>query len=286
MDPYSSVAPPPPSAPPAPRRWWQHPVLVVGALVVLPPVGIALAWLSPWNRKGKIAATVAAVVWFAFLLFSDPSEEPGEAGGAKGGGRPGDGAASASTPASPSASTGIPSPAATPAGPPRLVGKVLKEARRVADGAGYDVVTHDASDRDDGQWDAGGWKVCFQTAAGQRGGGRPVLDLGVVRVGAPCPSADGEEIPWPAMPDVAGGTFARAGETLKAAGVGRVRPESVYTDVTLPADPAGWKVCFQDPGPGKELENPQYVTAYLKLAPPDAACPDEPYARLRPEPTP
>ncbi|MGA5872420.1 hypothetical protein [Streptomyces cinereoruber] len=182
--------------------------------------------------------------------------------------------------------TGTPSAPSAPAGPPRLVGKVLREAREVADEAGYDVVTHDASDRDDGQWDADGWKVCFQTAGGQRGGGRPVLDLGVVRVDSPCPAADGEAVSWPVMPGVAGASLLRAGEMLEAVGVRKVRPESVYTDVTLPADPSTWRVCFQEPAPGEEVENPKYATAYLKLAPPDAACPEEPYARLRPEPTP
>lgn len=251
---------------------------------MLPPVGIALVWTSAWSRKGKVVATALSVIWCALLLLKGPPEEAKGGGEAKGGnGRP-------EAPASPSSAeataTGTPSTSPpTPAEPPQLLGKVLKEAQEVADGAGYDVVTHDASDRDDGQWDADGWKVCFQVAGGQRGGGRPVLDLGVVRVDSPCPAADGEKVSWPSMPGVAGATFVRAGEMLEAVGVRKVRPESVYTDVTLPADPSTWRVCFQDPAPGKEIENPQYATAYLKLAPPDAACPAEPYARLRPEPT-
>ncbi|KOX36799.1 hypothetical protein ADL06_04205 [Streptomyces sp. NRRL F-6491] len=215
------------------------------------------------------------------LLFGDPSGGPGAGvGEAKGGGRP-----EVSTSPSSVTATGAPSASPTPTGPPQLVGKVLKEAREIADGAGYGVVTHDASDRDDGQWDADGWKVCFQAAGGQRGGGRPVLDLGVVRVEAPCPGADGEEIPWPSMPGVAGADLFGAEEMLEAVGVRKVRPESVYTDVTLPADPSAWRVCFQEPAPGRRIENPQYATAYLKLAPPDAACPDAPYARSKPEPT-
>ncbi|MFF5391430.1 hypothetical protein ACFY5H_24255 [Streptomyces sp. NPDC013012] len=257
MDPYAPVPPPSPSPspPPAARPWWRRP--------------------------GPVALGVLAVFAGGLVLFGGPSGEPGgSAGDAKRGGRP---EASASPSSAGAADTGAPSTGPpTPTGPPQLVGKVLKEAREAADGAGYDVVTHDASDRNDGQWDADGWKVCFQTAGGQRGGGRPVLDLGVVRVDSPCPAADGEEVSWPSMPGVAGTDFARAGEILKEVGIRKVRPESVYTDVTLPADPSAWRVCFQDPAPGKEIENPQYATAYLKLAPPDAACPEEPYARLRP----
>ncbi len=217
------------------------------------------------------------VVGGGLLVSGDPGGRPGAGvGDAKEGGRP-----EVSVPPSSVEPTATPS---VPAGPPRLVGKVLEEAQEVADGAGYDVVTHDASDRDDGQWDADGWKVCFQTAGGQRGGGRPVLDLGVVRVDSPCPAADGEAVSWPVMPGVAGATLVRAGETLEAVGIRKVRPESVYTDVALPSDPGTWRVCFQEPAPGEEVENPQYATAYLKVAPPDAACPEEPYARLRPEP--
>ncbi|MER7948020.1 PASTA domain-containing protein [Streptomyces sp. NPDC096079] len=273
MDSYA-YAPPPPPLPPraAPRRWWRHPGVVVGALVVLPPVGIALAWVSPWGRKRRILATVLAAVWFVlpFLGGGSPQEKPAVRDDAR--------APKAGGPVSPSASP-------SPSGPPALVGKGLKEAKGAASAAGFDVVSHDASDQDAGQWDADDWKVCFQTAAGQRNGGRPSLDLGVVRVEAPCPAADGEAIPWPRMPAVTGMTFARAGEALKPIGFRKVEPESAYSDVTPPGVPDPWKVCFQDPRPGEEVENPQYGTVYLKLAPPDAPCPERPYDRLRPEPT-
>ncbi|WP_225799151.1 hypothetical protein [Streptomyces sp. NK15101] len=275
MDTYP-YAPPPPPLPPqvAVRRWWQHPGLVVGALVVLPPLGIVLAWTSRWERNRKVLATVLAAVWFVLLFFGggSPEKKP-----VRGDDRPSKVTvtASASTSASPE-----------PSGPPSLVGKSLQEAGEVASAAGYSVVSHDASEQDARQWDADEWTVCFQTSAGQREGGRPVLDLGVVRVGAPCPAVDGEKIPWPKMPVVTAMTFERAAEALGPIGFRKVEPESAYSDVALPGVADPWKVCFQDPEPGGTVENPQFGTVYLKLAPPDAVCPERPYATLRPAPTP
>ncbi|MFD8206198.1 PASTA domain-containing protein [Streptomyces sp. NPDC059695] len=276
MDSYT-YAPPPPPLPPPPvvRRWWQHPGVVVGALVVLPPVGIGLVWVGPWSRHRKILASVLAAAWLLLLLLRGGSPEEGAT-------VPDD----ARAPQPRVGGSGAPSASPSPSGPPPLVGKSLTEAKGVASAAGFDVVSHDASDQDAGQWDADNWKVCFQTSAGQRNGKRPSLDLGVVRAEAPCPTADGEKIPWPRMPAVTGLTFARAGEALKPVGFKKVEPESAYSDVELPGVADPWKVCFQDPQPGQEIENPQYGTVYLKLAPPDAPCPDQPYARLRPEPTP
>lgn len=274
VDSYPSAPPPPPLPPrPVPRRWWQHPGVVVGALVVLPPLGIVLAWLGPWGRGRKIVVTVLAAVWFVlpFLVGGTPEEKrpvPDDARAPK---------------AVPTATVSV---APEPSGPPVLVGKGLKEAEGVASAAGYSTVSHDASDQDAGQWDADEWKVCFQSSAGQRNGGRPSLDLGVVRVEAPCPAADGEKIPWPTMPAVTGMTFARAGETLKTVAFKKVEPESVYSDVALPGVADSWRVCFQDPAAGKQIENPQFNTVYLKLAPPDAVCPERPYAELHPAPTP
>ncbi|MFF8379392.1 excalibur calcium-binding domain-containing protein [Streptomyces sp. NPDC015661] len=272
VDSYAYAPPPPPLPPqPAVRRWWQHPGLVVGALVVLPPVGIGLAWLSLWDRKRKVLASVLAAVWFVLpFLGGDPAKEE-KAG---------------RDDARPPKATATVSAAPKPAGPPVLVGKGLTEAKEVASGAGYSVVSHDASEQDARQWDADEWTVCFQASAGQRDGGRPVLDLGVVRVGVPCPVADGEKIPWPTMPAVTGMTFARAGEVLKPVGFRKVAAESAYSDVALPGVADPWKVCFQDPAPGKEIENPQYSTVYLKVAPPGAACPERPYAELHPSPAP
>ncbi|WP_179199909.1 PASTA domain-containing protein [Streptomyces sp. NRRL B-24572] len=245
MDPNAAVPPPPLPPRPVSRPWWRHPLFVV--VVVLAGLGFVLSRLGGGDGDGGRA-----------------SEE-----------KAGPPAASVTVSASASARP-------KPSGPPSLVGKRLEDAKEQASAAGFDVVSHDASDQDARQWDVGGWKVCFQGSAGQRSGGRPVLDLGVVRVEAPCPRADGEKIPWPAMPAVTGMTFGRAGETLGPIGFRKVEPESAYSDVELPGVADPWKVCFQDPEPGKTVENPQFGTVYLKLAPPDAPCPERPYAELRP----
>ncbi|MFF0561136.1 hypothetical protein [Streptomyces sp. NPDC004266] len=211
-------------------------------------------------------------VWFARSLLGGGAAEREPV---RGDGRPPRGTVTASASVSPE-----------PAGPPVLVGKGLREAQEVAAGAGYSVVSHDASDQDARQWDADEWTVCFQTSAGRRDGGRPALDLGVVRVGAPCPAVDGGKLPWPRMPAVTGMTFARAGEALGPIAFRKVEPESAYSDVELPGVADPWKVCFQDPEPGRTVEDPQYATVYLKLAPPGAPCPERAYATLGPAPKP
>ncbi|WP_327376741.1 hypothetical protein OG393_23950 [Streptomyces sp. NBC_01216] len=266
--PYPSPHAPQPPAPV--RQWWRHPALVVAALVVLPPVGIALAWLSRWSRNGKIAATVLSGLWFLLFLLSDPPADP---------------AADAKPRASASAAGAAPetpSASPTPAGPPNLVGRTLADAKAAALAAGYDSVSHDASDGDARQWDAGGWTVCFQTPAERRTGDRPALDFGVGRIDAPCPVKDGEKVPWPRMPTVTGPAFGEAKQRLEPLGFKAVEPRSAYTDVPLPDSVDGWKVCFQDPRPAEEVRTPQYQTAYLSVTAPDTGCPATPNTELHP----
>ncbi|MCX5404546.1 excalibur calcium-binding domain-containing protein [Streptomyces sp. NBC_00335] len=90
----------------------------------------------------------------------------------------------------------------------------------------------------------------------------------------------------PKMPVVMGLPFARAAEILKPIGLKSVEPESAYADVTLPATVDGWKVCFQDPAEGKEIQAPKTVSAHLKVVAPGTACPAEAGARLHPDPDP
>ncbi|MFD3532099.1 excalibur calcium-binding domain-containing protein [Streptomyces sp. NPDC058664] len=67
-----------PATPPR-RRWWQHPALVVTLLVLFPPAGIALAWLSRWSSRAKIVATVLSALWFLAVLLGDAPKENGTA---------------------------------------------------------------------------------------------------------------------------------------------------------------------------------------------------------------
>ncbi|WP_260605776.1 excalibur calcium-binding domain-containing protein [Streptomyces sp. WAC01280] len=71
-NPYQS---PPPWV--APRRWWQHPALVITLLVIFPPGGIALAWLSRWSSRTKIVATVLSALWFVVALAIDDPKQNG-----------------------------------------------------------------------------------------------------------------------------------------------------------------------------------------------------------------
>ncbi|MGW8361871.1 excalibur calcium-binding domain-containing protein [Streptomyces wedmorensis] len=66
---------PPPWVPT--RRWWQHPALVITLLVLFPPGGIALAWLSRWSSRAKIVATVLSALWFVIALAIDDPEKNG-----------------------------------------------------------------------------------------------------------------------------------------------------------------------------------------------------------------
>ncbi|MER6781586.1 MULTISPECIES: hypothetical protein [unclassified Streptomyces] len=254
---------------PAPvRRWWQHPALIIILLVVIPPAGIALAWTSRWGQAKKIVATVLAGLWFLTPFLGDPPKKT-EA----------DAKTAAVASASPSASPGRTEP-------PSLVGRNLKEARATALAAGFQALSHDASEGSAAQVAEADWKVCFQSLVTEKAGAIPALDFGVVRTGAPCPAKDGDPIPYPKMPKVVGLTFAKASETLGPIGFGKIEPQSAFTDVTLPAAVDDWAVCFQEPEEGKEISAPGTTTAALKLASPGTTCPGAPNTRLHPEPVP
>lgn len=260
---------PPYPHPPTPvRRWWQHPALIIAALVIFPPGGIALAWLSRWNRTQKIIATVIASLWFITPFLGDPPKEPNDDAKSK------------------PAVTAGPSASPTPSGPPNFVGQNLKKAKAAASEAGYNTVSHDASDDDAGQWDDDNWKVCFQGLAAKKVGTKPTLDFGVVRSAWPCPAKDGQPIPYPKMPKVVGQTFAKASETLKPLTFKAIEAGSAYTDVTLPAAVDDWTVCFQEPKEGDEIKNPTTTTATLKVTAPGTACPKAESTKLHPDPTP
>jgi hypothetical protein len=237
-------------------------------LVVLPPAGAVLVWFTKWSTRAKVVASVLSLLWFILILTVDPEEQK-PAGDA----RP---AVSAPVSASPSS----PSPSSSGAGVPDYTGRTLRVAKSAAYEDGYEAVSHDASDGDAGQWDDDNWLVCFQAVTGAS----KTIDFGVVRTGQPCPKRDGDPIPWPEMPDVVGLAFDKASVKVEGLGVKEVTAEGAYTDVTPPADPGSWKVCFQDPKAGERVEYPKNATVTLKVTEPGTACPREEFTELHPDP--
>ncbi|MFD9367573.1 excalibur calcium-binding domain-containing protein [Streptomyces sp. NPDC060020] len=265
-----TYAPPYPHPQAPVRRWWQHPALIITLLVLIPPAGIALAWLSPWSQVKKVVATVLAGLWFLTPFLGDsPKKSETDA-----------------KPKAAAASSTAPAAAPSPSGPANYVGQNLKQAKSAAYAAGYDSVSHDAGPADAGQLDTDNWKICFQSTAAAPVGTRPTLDFGVVRNEWPCPAKDGDPIPHTKMPKVVGLTFTKASETLKPIGLKSVDPRSAYTDVTLPTAVDDWTVCFQDPGEGKEIQNPKATSAHLTVVAPATTCPAAEGGRLHPKPTP
>ncbi|MFD8410678.1 hypothetical protein ACFV2Q_02725 [Streptomyces sp. NPDC059650] len=251
------------------RRWWQHPALIVALLVLLPPIGIALAWTSRWRTPGKAVATVLAGLWFLVPLLGDPPD--GTAGDAR--------------PAAAPATTAPGGTAAAP--PPDQVGRSLRQAKAAAAALGWRTASHDAGPEDAAQADEDAWRVCFQTTAEQPPAGPATLDFAVVRTEWPCPARDGDPIPYPAMPKVVGRTFAEAGRTLAPLAFRTVEPKGAYADVVPAAAAAdGWTVCFQEPEAGQEVRSARTATAVLHLAAPGTGCPAAPGALLHPSSAP
>ncbi|WP_406388864.1 excalibur calcium-binding domain-containing protein [Streptomyces sp. NBC_00211] len=78
---WRRVYPPSDSRLPSPgpgRRW--HPALAVPAVVVatliIPPLGVALAFMARWDRAGRAVTVVLASVWFGVLLVAGAEPKP------------------------------------------------------------------------------------------------------------------------------------------------------------------------------------------------------------------
>ncbi|MFD0268301.1 hypothetical protein ACFVGY_17255 [Streptomyces sp. NPDC127106] len=251
------------------ERWWRHPALIVALLVLLPPIGIALAWTSRWRTAGKAVATVLAGLWFLVPLLGDPP----------------DGTADDARPAAAPATTAPGTTAAVR--PPDQVGRSLRQAKAAAAALGFRTVSHDAGPEDAAQADEDAWRVCFQTTAEQPPAGPVTLDFAVVRTQLPCPARDGGPIPYPAVPEVVGRTFAEAGRSLAPLAFRAVEPKSAYADVALVAAAADdWTVCFQEPEAGQEVRSARTTTAVLQLAAPGTGCPAAPGTALHPSAAP
>ncbi|WP_392898203.1 excalibur calcium-binding domain-containing protein [Streptomyces sp. LN699] len=172
------------------RRWWQHPALIIGALVLLPPAGIVLAWTSRWNRTQKIVATVLSGVWFLIVMLSDPPKEPVDDAKPKAAAV----VATTSPAATPSAS---PSPTPTPSAEPvmpAVVGKPFATAEKVVEALMKGELTARSAYADVPlPADHTTWLVCFQgLGAGTRlAANTPGTDVHLVAPGTACPASVG-----------------------------------------------------------------------------------------------
>lgn len=60
------------------KPWYKQNWLVIAALILLPPVGIGLAWFSDWPRKNKWASTGLGLFWWLLVSVSDSSTSTSE----------------------------------------------------------------------------------------------------------------------------------------------------------------------------------------------------------------
>lgn len=192
-------APAPMPAPKPPRRWWQHPALVITALVLLPPAGIALAWTSQWERTQKTMATVLSGIWFLVPLLSDSPEEPETDARPRAAASP----TPVPTPTPTPAATPSPTPSADPL-MPEVVGQSFGQAERmVEDLIDGELKAQSAYSDVPLPTDPGTWQVCFQDLKAGTGlaprYASPVAHL--VAPGTACPPAPGTQLhPQPAAP--------------------------------------------------------------------------------------
>jgi beta-lactam-binding protein with PASTA domain len=264
--------------------WWRRPGFVVFCLVLMPPAGMILAWRTRWSPGRKVLATVLSGVWFVAVGTSDgPADKPAVADG-----KPRVAAFPSFTPYTP--------PTPTPRPVVRRVvadytGQNLEAASQAAYEAGFRARSHDATEADKMQLVDRNWKVCFQEpAAGETAtaeeGRRIRIEFAVVRKSSPCPARDGEAVVFPKVPNVVGKTFAAGSALLRKVGLNEIRGASVYTDVDLAARHDDWRICFQDPEAGEDVDGPEYMSVRLSLARPGLSCPSEDFARLHPDPDP
>ncbi|WP_432745912.1 excalibur calcium-binding domain-containing protein [Streptomyces sp. JH002] len=244
-------------------------MVIVLLLVVFPPVGIWLAWRGGWRGRGKTAAMGLSALWCVALVVSDPPEEKAAGDAEMAVAEIGD------------------DKGADILEVPDYTGQNLGTAIASAAAHGYPAVSHDATDADARQVVDGNWTVCFQNP----GPGTAIppgseIDFAVVRRKSPCPPADGLAVVYPRMPSVTEMPFGEAQGLLADHALTGVEARSAYRDVALPSHPGAWTVCFQRPGAGEEVTEPEEVAVRLSVAEPGVECPAFDRARLTPEPDP
>ncbi|WP_432137733.1 MULTISPECIES: PASTA domain-containing protein [unclassified Streptomyces] len=259
MNPYNTPAPP--------RPWWKTTTAVLGVLALVALLGafsfalgflvmiaaVVAVWvLPPWRWFVRLGATFGALVLLTI-------------GAGLGGQLDDDGTGKADVKTADagraSAEAVSASPAvAEPAKAADYVGQPLDEAEKQARSAGYSTGHHDAAaDEDRTIIMRSGWTVCFQKADTAA----KTIDFAAVKSNEPCPEKDGGPLPWPKMPDVVGATYDTAVRDLKQAGIDldRVALDDVYLDIGTPTaeeaaeDGDEWRVCFQSPDEGTEVDS-------------------------------
>lgn len=56
------------------RKWYQQKRWVIGSLLIFPPLGIPLLWLTRWPRASKVGGSVLSGILLLSALTSEPSE--------------------------------------------------------------------------------------------------------------------------------------------------------------------------------------------------------------------
>ncbi|MCJ1680492.1 excalibur calcium-binding domain-containing protein [Streptomyces sp. APSN-46.1] len=97
-------------------------------------------------------------------------------------------------------------------------------------------------------------------------------------------SPPGASAARPVMPQVVGERLLDATVLVKKVISAPAELVSAYGDVTLPADPMAWTVCFQTPASDSAVTPESAVE--LSLTAPGTACPERAGASLRPSKTP
>ncbi|MGP3690425.1 excalibur calcium-binding domain-containing protein [Streptomyces sp. IBSNAI002] len=221
-----------PQQPPV-QRWWQRPAVIIAALVFLPPLGIALAWMTRWTQGKKIAATVISGLWFLVVLFSGGDDK------AEGDAKAGPAATATASPDASAATTGkTAEPSAAPV-LPSVVSMPFDQAEKALKAAGVAKVTAQSvyTDVPLASYHPN-WGVCFQSP--EAGAAPADATLHLVSPGSTCPAAAGtrryaEVTKAPATPtadtDATSGTGGSGGssayykncDAAKAAGAAPIR---------------------------------------------------------------
>ncbi|MEV7560696.1 hypothetical protein [Streptomyces sp. NPDC089795] len=219
------------------RRWWQHPALIIAALVLFAPAGIALVWTSRWSQKKKIIASVLSGLWFLVVFLSpDSSKKTGDDAKSPA-------AATATDTPRPSAPTATQQPPAPAVMMPSVVGTPFAAAEKAVEAVVDTRLTALGAYRDvTPAADHATWVVCFQEpAAGTPLASKSVpVTVHLVAPGTTCPTGKDSLLrpkttpkPTPTTPtpeptvEEDGSTGSSGGSTGSSGGsdsVGTIRP--------------------------------------------------------------